>query len=155
MANGITFVTHLSDPINRNFYSNNVLCLPGKKMFLKSKKKKKKLTQFERTNHPKKKFIPKKVKEFIILVRTNQIFQTKRISYIMLCFIIFFLYLSSLYFLFSEIFLYHSRLYCHFLLFSSSGRSWYPSRGFLCFSVYCLLWEKNVKKTVNVKKKLV
>ena len=120
-----------------------------------NQKKKKKLTQFERTNHPKKKFIPKKVKEFIILVRTNQIFQTKRISYIMLCFIIFFLYLSSLYFLFSEIFLYHSRLYCHFLLFSSSGRSWYPSRGFLCFSVYCLLWEKNVKKTVNVKKKLV
>ena len=104
------------------------------------------LTQFERTNHPKKKFIPKKVKEFIILVRTNQIFQMKRISYIMLCFIIFFLYLSSLYFLFSEIFLYHSRLYCHFLLFSSSGRSSNPSRDFLCFSVYCLLREKKCKK---------
>ena len=104
------------------------------------------LTQFERTNHPKKKFLPKKQKKFLILVRTNQIFQTKIISYIMLCFIIFFLYLSSLYFLFSEIFLYHSRLYCHFLLFSSSGRSSNPSRDFLCFSVYCLLREKKCKK---------
>ena len=104
------------------------------------------LTQFERTNHPKKKFLPKKQKKFLILVRTNQIFQTKIISYIMLCFIIFFLYLSSLYFLFSEIFFYHSRLYCHFLLFSSSGRSSNPSRDFLCFSVYCLLREKKCKK---------